>query len=128
MIEIKPNYNEDSVWGIYSIKNSINNKKYFGLSTNIKRRWSDHKNSLRKNKHENSLLQNAWNKYGEENFEFEIVKTLENKIIKELSDFEIYYINKYDTTNREFGYNLCSGGEINIMNKESIDKKSEYYI
>lgn len=123
MFKIKPNNNEYSIWGIYSITNSFNNKKYFGLSTNIKRRWADHKNSLRKNKHENILLQNAWNKYGENCFKFEIIHIMEDKIIGELSNLEKYYINKYNTTNREFGYNLCSGGEINIMNKESIDKR-----
>ena len=30
--------------GIYKITNLINNKSYIGLSNNIERRWSEHKN------------------------------------------------------------------------------------
>ena len=69
--------------GIYQIKNKINNKKYIG-STRVTghkfpcrngffKRWTTHKNSLNNNSHRNYHLQNAWNKYGEQNFEFEIL-------------------------------------------------------
>lgn len=127
MIKIKPNYNEDSVWGIYSITNQLNNKKYIGLSTNIIRRWNDHKYSLNKNNHENKYLQNSWNKYGKDNFEFEIIHELEEKDIKLLSELEIQFIQKEKTNIREYGYNICEGGEINIISKEILKAKSEKY-
>jgi len=64
--------------GIYIILNKVNNKYYIGSSNNIiKGRWKSHKHSLRKNKHWNQHLQSAWNKYGEENFEFHIIELLE---------------------------------------------------
>lgn len=56
--------------GIYSITNKIDNTKYYGSTTSWWRRKSAHKNALKKNKHPNIHLQRAWNKYGEENFEF----------------------------------------------------------
>lgn len=56
--------------GIYIIRNLVNDKIYVGSSVNIKRRFAQHKSTLRHNTHKNKHLQNAWNKYGEENFEF----------------------------------------------------------
>ena len=43
---------------------------YFGSSIDIKRRFGKHKQRLRGNYHENSRMQNCWNKYGEESFVF----------------------------------------------------------
>lgn len=60
--------------GIYIIQNLINGNIYIGSSSNIKRRFSQHKSTLRHNTHKNKHLQNAWNKYGEENFEFIIIE------------------------------------------------------
>jgi group I intron endonuclease len=58
--------------GIYSIINKVNGKKYYGGSVDIQKRWNHHKNQLKKQKHPNIILQNSWNKYGENNFEFKI--------------------------------------------------------
>jgi len=60
--------------GIYIIQNKINNHIYIGSSVNIKQRFSQHKSTLRHNTHRNKHLQNAWNKYKEENFEFIIIE------------------------------------------------------
>lgn len=60
--------------GIYIIQNKINNHKYIGSSINIRHRFSQHKSTLRHNTHRNKHLQNAWNKYGEENFELFIIE------------------------------------------------------
>ena len=35
--------------GIYMIRNLSNNKVYIGQSTNINRRWNDHKMKLKNN-------------------------------------------------------------------------------
>ena len=66
--------------GIYMIRNIINNKVYIGQSSDLKDRLAHHKSSLRHNRHYSSYLQNAWNKYGEENFEFIILEECEEKI------------------------------------------------
>ena len=56
--------------GIYKITNKQNEKFYIGSSTNIEMRWCAHKSCLRRNVHSNQHLQNAWNKYGNEEGEF----------------------------------------------------------
>ena len=62
--------------GIYKITNKINGKYYIGSASIICNRWWIHISKLRKNYHPNTHLQNAWNKYGEKNFEFSIIETV----------------------------------------------------
>lgn len=95
--------------GIYKITNIKNNKVYIGQSTNIKQRWALHKSELRHKYHENIYLQNAWNKYGEDNFDFSIVEECDNdKDI--LDDRETFWINYYRSFDRENGYNILIQG------------------
>jgi len=65
--------------GIYTIKNIITKQLYIGSAINILSRFNKHKEQLRKNKHFNFHLQNSWNKYGENNFLFNIEENIENK-------------------------------------------------
>lgn len=62
--------------GIYKITNIINGKFYIGSTATLgfDKRWKSHINLLRTNKHQNAHLQNAWNKYGEKQFLFEIIE------------------------------------------------------
>lgn len=59
--------------GIYEIVNTINGKKYIGSSKQLNIRKTRHFSNLRNNRHANSHLQNSFNKYGEENFEFSVI-------------------------------------------------------
>lgn len=59
--------------GIYKITNIVNNKCYIGSSRNLPKRIYEHKRQLRKDNHHSYKLQKSWNKYGEENFTFEII-------------------------------------------------------
>ena len=98
---------ENSNCGIYKITNLKNNKGYIGQSSDIKKRWRNHKFELKNNIHNNPYLQNAFNKYGEEAFEFRIIE----KTSKEnLDEAEEYWIDYFDSTNPEKGYNLKYGG------------------
>jgi group I intron endonuclease len=91
---------EDS--GIYRILNIGNGKFYIGSSANIYKRWKQHLVDLNKNRHTNRHLQLAWNKYGAENFKFEIVEyESEEKLVLK----EQYYLDLYRAT--EVGYNIC---------------------
>ena len=74
--------NLDKKTGIYQIRNIINNKIYIGQSLNIKTRFLQHKQALRKNRHPNQHLQNAWNKYGKSNA-VAIYGTMKEKVIIE---------------------------------------------
>ena len=94
--------------GIYMIKNMINGKVYIGQAVNIDKRWQEHKNDLNGNRHINTHLQRAWNKYGADNFIFNIVEECPKD---ELNDREIYYIAQYKAHNMKYGYNKTYGGE-----------------
>jgi group I intron endonuclease len=80
--------------GIYFIENKNNGKIYIGSSVNIKQRISKHKSDLRKNKHHSCILQRAWNKYGEESFEFKLVEEVFEK--NKLKKIEHLYFIKYN--------------------------------
>lgn len=108
--------------GIYSIKNIINGKLYIGQSRDIDNRWFQHKNSLKNNTHRNIHLQNAYNKYGENAFAYNIIEVILDE--KELNSKEKIYIKHCQTNNIKYGYNLTEGGEGYSINQEVKDKIS----
>jgi group I intron endonuclease len=105
--------------GIYRIRNLVNNKCYIGSSKNINRRWHRHKCGLRNNHHENVILQRAWNKYGEENFVFEVIEECDLSILLETEQ-------KYLDLNPKYNIGKKSSGGDNLShnpNKEEIIRK-----
>lgn len=106
--------------GIYKIQNLQNGKVYIGKSLYIERRIRHHKRALRANDHCNQHLQHAWNKYGEDAFEFAIVELCQ---ADDLNDREIFWIEHYDAF--KSGYNCNLGGDGNhgyVMSEESKRK------
>ena len=102
--------------GIYRIKNKINEKCYYGSSKNIEKRWKTHLNQLRNKKHINTILQKAWNKYGEDNFSFEIVEECKLENLFETEQ-------KYIDTCGYYNIGLKASGGDNISknpNKKTI--------
>jgi group I intron endonuclease len=89
---------------IYKITNLINGKVYIGQSIHPERRWIEHKQRARHGK-EKSAIHLAIEKYGEENFSFEILKWSEN-----YNKEEIDMIKKYNSLIPN-GYNITEGGE-----------------
>jgi len=65
---------------------------------------------LRRNKHENGMLQNAWNKYGEADFEFTILRICEPDY-SELNKWETIYIQEKNALDRTIGFNIAAGGD-----------------
>ena len=97
--------------GIYKIENLINGKVYIGQSINIKERWNEHKlinsraskDALKKQKYPLYL---AFQKYGLENFSFEV---LEECPREQLNEKEKYYIDLYSSY--DYGYNSTRGNK-----------------
>lgn len=79
--------------GVYQIKNLITNKTYIGSSTKLNMRKNKHFSDLKLNKHKNQHLQNSYNKYGKENFKFNILYTCDT--INDLILAEQIFINVF---------------------------------
>lgn len=115
--------------GIYKITNIVNGKIYIGKSQNIEKRFKAHINDLNRNCNHNPHFQNAWNKYGKDNFKFEIIHTLNIYNEEKISELEIYYISKYNSTDTNFGYNFQCGGQgakLSERQKEFIRENSKF--
>lgn len=106
--------------GIYMILNLINNKYYIGSSHNLYKRWHTHKSTLKHNKHDNSYLQKAWNKYGELNFKFFVLEYTNELLIREQ-----YWIDKLLCINRKLSYNLRKLANTNLGIKFSEETKAK---
>lgn len=111
------------------IHTSPNGKMYVGQTGGKpERRWkNDGSGYLHKNKNTGKYNQpafaNAILKYGWENFNHEIVTS--NLTKEEADDLEKLLINKFNTMNSKYGYNLAEGGSRGSLSEETRKKISE---
>lgn len=94
-------------WMVYVHINKTNSKRYVGITSrkNPYTRWRQNGEGYKENPHFYSAIQ----KYGWENFDHVILcHELSESIAK---DLEKHLINKWNTTDRRYGYNMTCGGE-----------------
>lgn len=108
--------------GIYMIINKVNNKIYIGQSVNIRRRLSTHLRELQNGVHCNEHLQKSFDKYGKHSFEFNPIEYCK---VAYLNEKEMYYINKYQSYDNNFGYNNTFGGDSNFTFTNDIIQKMQ---
>lgn len=96
--------------------NNITKKYYIGSAIHLTSRFNTHKSSLKKNKHYNQYLQNAWNKYGEKNFRFEVLEEVLDKNL--LIQREQYYIDVLEPQ-----YNICKSAGNVLGTKHTEEEK-----
>lgn len=112
---------------VYRIKCLINNRIYIGSTSDINSRIINHKSSLRNKKHRNKYLQEDYNKYGEDCFEFEILEVVEND--SDLLNIEQWYLNNTDCLIDKGGYNILikagSPEGVSIHTEDSRKSMSE---
>jgi group I intron endonuclease len=102
---------KEIISGIYAIENIVDGNKYVGRAVNINKRINGHIRKLNTNSHANNYLQNAWHKYGGENFKFWTIEKYPRDQ-KLLALMEIYFISYYDSFCEDGGgYNLTRGGD-----------------
>ena len=90
---------------VYMHTNKLNNKKYIGITCRpVEVRWRDGK-GYKLNRHFWSAIQ----KYGWDNFIHEILALNLSK--EEAQKLEVELISVYNTTDKNFGYNVSIGGE-----------------
>jgi len=106
--------------GVYKIENKVNNKVYIGSSIDLDSRKYKHFWMLKHNIHDNLYLQNSYNKYGEDNFVFEV---LEECSMSLLIKMENYYIDLYTSNTQERGYNLAKVNEFRRNTYNNVVKK-----
>lgn len=89
---------------IYKTTNLVNGKIYIG----------QHATDIIRDGYKGSgiALKNAFKKYGRNNFKLEILEFYEGDSKEEFNELEQKYVEKFDSTNPEKGYNrtLCCGG------------------
>jgi group I intron endonuclease len=85
---------------IYTILCEETNKQYIGSALNHAKRKREHFYNLKNNKHPNKKMQNAYNKYGVDCFEFKIIEIVNDET--KLLEREQHYIDKL----KPF-YNIC---------------------
>lgn len=117
--------------GIYCIKNVLNNKKYIGSTLNFRFRLRNHFYELRKNKHGNIHLQNAFNKYGIKFFKFMILEECEP-----IKDTLLFIEQKYLDTSPDYNISKiarCVSGDIvakanrkRVWKESSLKLKSDF--
>ena len=79
---------------VYKITNVVTGRVYVGSTTDsFRHRWYAHRYELNRNTHGNAYLQNSWNKYGEEAFEFTVLEELCD--VGMIYEREQYWIDHY---------------------------------
>jgi group I intron endonuclease len=118
--------------GIYKIINKINKKVYIGESQNIERRWEEHKQDLIEGKHHSYKLQQDYDLYGEDDFEYEVIEELDSNIKSPATRqmvcliYEDKYIKQCNSI--EEGYNIENtlqrilDGKRGVFNEHQINK------
>lgn len=104
----------EKLCGIYKITNVITNDIYVGKSLDINNRFKKHISDFKNNKNKNKYIQDDYNKYGLNNFKFEIIElcnsnellTKERFWIKKIGTYNIYFSNKVRHLTEEHKQNL----------------------
>ena len=96
----------ETISGIYKITNPTENKSYIGQAVDISARFKQHiKRGLGAETPTKNKLYPALEKFGVENFTFEILEQCNRE---ELNDKEKFWIDYYNT--KTYGYNVTRGG------------------
>jgi group I intron endonuclease len=109
------------IHSLYLIRNLLNNKVYIGQTINIKDRWKNH--IYLSNNNSKQYIHRAINKYGLDNFEFIIISS--SKTQEDANEAERILILQYNSTNKNYGYNIALGGNTAPLSEETKLKLRE---
>ena len=101
---------------IYIIRNKFNSKVYIGQTwRSFDKRWKSGYGKC-------PALNNAIKLYGKDSFHYESLFICETQ--EAANYWEQYFIGKYNSTNKEFGYNIALGGSNSLKSEETKRKMS----
>lgn len=86
---------EARISGVYEIVLVADGRRYIGSAIDIHERWRRHKKDLRGGRHHSTHLQRAWDKYGEDAFQFCVIEKCSSKK-EEILQVEQAYLNKFN--------------------------------
>jgi len=110
---------------IYEINNTENEKRYIGSTSQWKRRKYEHKHLLENGDHGNRHLQNAWNKYGADAFEFSVIEETEEQFTEEQNYLdEAEWSNLYNISKQAGGGDIFS--TLSEEDKKRFREKSKH--
>lgn len=115
-------YYDSGNFYIYCIKNTVNDKKYIGMTGELFRRWDAHLAALRSRTHENIWLSKDFNLYGEDVFKFTVLEKFFGTR-KKASEREWWWMHHFKTYTEEDGYNASD-----IMSKIYTGEKGIYTV
>lgn len=111
-------------YSVYCFTNNINSKKYIGITSDIKRRFKQHKGMRSRA----VVFCLAIKKHGFENFKFKILK--ENLTLEDAKIFEVQFIQELNSMVPN-GYNRTKGGDSSVKHTiasiEKIKEKNRLY-
>jgi len=113
---------------IYCIHNLVTGQRYIGSTINLTKRFSEHHQALKANRHTNRYLQRAWNKYGSDAFDAFV---LEDCSPENLIERENAWIAVYQSNHRSYGYNTRLDAQSSAgvkLSDETRRKMSESHI
>jgi group I intron endonuclease len=109
--------------GIYQIFNRVTGKSYVGKSINIEgKRWKTHRELLHTKKHHSIKLQRAWNKYGPDVWEWNILQECEES---KLDWLEVFWQGKLDSYHKGYDSTLLALENDKVIKKLSIEQKRQ---
>ena len=112
----------EKISAVYKIVNTITNDCYVGSSKDVKKRWKDHKYHSTWKQHPNSKLYQDMQKYGVDNFRFQILCPVEPEHLKEVEQELIEMIHP---TYNNIRANGCDIGECRRKWRQS-EKGKDY--
>lgn len=101
--------------GVYQILNKINGYKYVGsASLSFDKRFSQHRHHLSKKTHHNRRLQNSYNKYGADTFEYSILQYCPSDICVKKEQWFI------DVLNPEFNISKTASSCLGVKHTKEV--------
>ena len=94
---------------VYVIRNTVNEKKYVGVTTQtLEKRWKQHLREIKENKN-NMLICKAIKKHGIDKFYIEKIYDCDSE--EQMLFFESFLIAAWKTTKRDNGYNILDASD-----------------
>lgn len=114
---------------VYKIENAVTGDMYIGSTIDVVKRWRSHKSDLNSSRHHSRYLQNAWNKYGEENFVFTILVISDSVTIRLYEQLLLDRLNPvYNTVKNvekpRLGYKYTEEEKLRMSKQRKGKKKS----